>query len=272
MAELLPAQRHRHIVGEVERQGQVRVAELAAQLSVSEMTVRRDLTFLAGDGILIKVHGGAMKEGSTTSSEPGFATKLGLQTGEKERIAARAAGLVHPGMSLALNSGTTTFALAHHCTSIDDLTVVTNSPRIAQVFYDADNASQTVVLTGGVRTPSDALVGPIALGAVAQLHVDLYIMGVHGMTAEHGFTTPNMQEAHVNREFLRAAGRTAVVADHAKWGVTGLCTIAPLDAVDTVVTDERLPRAAVEHLENTVGEVLIAAPEKASDTPTGSEA
>ncbi|WP_102158803.1 DeoR/GlpR family DNA-binding transcription regulator [Zhihengliuella halotolerans] len=264
MAELLPQQRHRHIVSEVERQGQVRVAELAAQLSVSEMTVRRDLTFLAGDGILIKVHGGAMKEGAATSSEPGFTTKLGMQTDEKERIATRSADLVRPGMSVAFNSGTTTYALAHRCTTVDDLTVVTNSPRIAQVFYDADNRSQTIILTGGVRTPSDALVGPIALAAIEQLHVDLYVMGVHGMTAEHGFTTPNMQEAHVNREFLRHAGHTAVVADHAKWGVTGLCSIAPLDAVDTVVTDDRLPAAAVEHLEHTAGEVLIAAAAKSN--------
>ncbi|WP_372697363.1 DeoR/GlpR family DNA-binding transcription regulator [Arthrobacter sp. JSM 101049] len=257
MAEMLPQQRHRHILDELNKYGQVRVTALSHELGISEMTVRRDLNALATAGDLVKVHGGATRGPSATSSEPGFARKLGLAAPEKEALAHRAAGLIEAGMSVALNSGTTTYALAGQCTDIPDLTVITNSPRIAEVFYSADNASQTVILTGGIRTPSDALVGPLALAALAQLHVDICFMGVHGMTAEDGFTTPNMLEAQANRAFMASAAQHVVVADHSKWGITGLCQIAPLDAADVLVTGSALAPGAVEILEQSIDTVLL---------------
>lgn len=258
MAEMLPQQRRRHILDELNKYGQVRVTELSHELGISEMTVRRDLNSLASAGELVKVHGGATREQSATSVEPGFIRKLGLAAPEKEALALRAAEMVEPGMSVGLNSGTTTYALAGHCTGIANLTVVTNSPRIAEVFYSAENPSQTVILTGGIRTPSDALVGPLATSALAQLHVDICFMGVHGMTAEDGFTTPNMLEAQANRAFMASAARQVVVADHTKWGITGLCQISPLDAADALVTGDALSPDAVEILRQSIETLLLA--------------
>lgn len=257
MAEMLPQQRRRHILEELHRFGQVRVTELSHDLGISEMTVRRDLNALAGAGELVKVHGGATREHSATSIEPGFTRKLGLAAAEKEAMALRAARLVEPGMSVALNSGTTTYALARHCIGINDLTVITNSPRIAEVFYSAENTSQTIILTGGIRTPSDALVGPLATAALAQLHVDICFMGVHGMTAEDGFTTPNMLEAQANRAFMASAARQVVVADHSKWGITGLCQISPLDAADILITGDALSPDAAEVLRQSIETLLL---------------
>ncbi|MEE1621539.1 DeoR/GlpR family DNA-binding transcription regulator [Zafaria sp. J156] len=258
MTEMLPPQRRRHILEQLNKHGQVRVTELSQKLGVSEMTVRRDLNQLAAEGSATKVHGGATREASATSAEPGFAKKLGLQSGPKELIATAASALVRPGMSLALNSGTTTFTLARHCTSINDLTIITNSPRIAAEFYAADNTSQTVILTGGVHTPSDALVGPLAVAALGQLHVDVVFMGVHGMTVESGITTPNMLEAQVNRALMASAARTIVLADHTKWGVTGLCRIADLAEVDLLITDRDLDASARDELREHVDELLVA--------------
>lgn len=257
MAEMLPQQRRRHILDELNKYGQVRVTELSHDLGISEMTVRRDLNALATVGDLVKVHGGATRGPSATSVEPGFNRKLGLAAAEKDALAHRAAGLIEPGMSVALNSGTTTYALAGQCTAIADLTVVTNSPRIAEVFYSAENPSQTIILTGGIRTPSDALVGPLATAALAQLHVDLCFMGVHGMTAEDGFTTPNMLEAQANRAFMASAAQQVVVADHSKWGLTGLCQISPLDAADVLVTGDGLSPDAVEILRQSIETLLL---------------
>ncbi|GAA3708618.1 DeoR/GlpR family DNA-binding transcription regulator [Zhihengliuella alba] len=261
MAELLPQQRHQHILDELRLHGQVRVTDLAAQLGISEMTVRRDLSTLEAAGELVKVHGGATRQHSAASDEPGFSRKLSLQSAEKEAIARRAARLVSPGMTVGLTSGTTTFALARQLIDVDGLTVVTNSPRVADVFYAAESAggpTQTVLLTGGVRTPSDALVGPLALGALAQLNVDLFFMGVHGVRADRGFSTPNLLEAQVCQAFLASAARTAVVADHAKWGVTGLSVIAPLEAADLYVTDDQLPPIALEQLGESITDVIVA--------------
>jgi DeoR/GlpR family transcriptional regulator of sugar metabolism len=106
----------------------------------------------------------------------------------------------------------------------------------------------TTVLTGGVRTPSDALVGPVAITALRSLHVDLLFMGVHGMSVDAGFTTPNLLEAETNQALIASARRVVVVADHTKWGVRGLSSIAELSAADTIVSDSGLSpqaRAAI---------------------------
>ena len=119
--------------------------------------------------------------------------------------------------------------LAAQLGDIANLTVVTNCIRVAEVLRTRPRPDRTVVLTGGVRTPSDALVGPGRGQALRTLHLDMVFMGVHGMSERAGFTTPNLMEAETNRAFVDADQRLAVLADHTKWGVTGLSTIAPLD-------------------------------------------
>jgi DeoR/GlpR family transcriptional regulator of sugar metabolism len=253
---MLAAQRHKLIVEEVRRQGAVRVSELTDLLAVSEMTVRRDLDALATAGLLEKVHGGATVRGGLSADEPGFEAKSHRQLKEKEAIARAAARLVEPGQSIGLTAGTTTWRLAHNLAQVPDLTVVTNSIQVADVLHRDPRPDLTVVLTGGVRTPSDALVGPIALTAIRSLNLDVLFMGVHGITADAGTTTPNLLEAETNRALVAASGRIVVVADHTKWGVRGLSRIAGLEEIDVLVTDHRLDaeaRAAIgEHVERIV--------------------
>ena len=100
------------------------------------------------------------------------------------------------------------------------------------------------MLTGGVRTPSDALVGPVAVAALRSLHVDWLFLGVHGIDERAGFTTPNLVEAETNRALIAAARQVVVTADSTKWGVVGLCSMARLDDVDVVVTDDGLDAEA----------------------------
>src|SRR5436305_4716958 len=222
------------------------------------MTVRRDLDALAADGLLDKVHGGATRRDRQSADEPGFEAKSHRQLREKEAIAREAAQLVAPGQSIGLTAGTTTWRLAHHLARVPDLTVVTNSIQVANIFHRAPRPDLTVVLTGGVRTPSDALVGPIALTAIRSLQLDLLFVGVHGVTADAGLTTPNLLEAETDRALVSISARRIVVADHTKWGVRGLSRIAGLDDVDVFVSDSGLgsdARAAIaEHVER----VLIA--------------
>src|SRR5690606_21722240 len=101
------------------------------------------------------------------------------------------------------------------------LTVVTNSLPVSEVLHRSGRRDQTVVLTGGVRTPSDALVGPVAVSALDGLHADMLFMGVHGLDVRHGLTTPNLAEAETNRAFIGSARRLVVVADRSKWGLVG---------------------------------------------------
>ena len=105
-------------------------------------------------------------------------------------------------MAIGVSAGTTTYALARRLVDIPGLTVVTNSVPVADVLYQAGRSDQTIILTGGVRTPSDALVGPFAVTALRTIHVDLVFMGVHGMDPRAGFTTPNILEAETDRALV----------------------------------------------------------------------
>jgi DeoR/GlpR family transcriptional regulator of sugar metabolism len=265
-APVLAAERQNRILDELRVRGAVRVGELTQLLDVSDMTIRRDLDTLAAQGRLDKVHGGATSRRPPSTEEPGFEAKWVRQTAEKNAIAAAAVKLVAPGSAIGLSAGTTTWTLAQHLVTVPDLTVVTNSTRIADVLqsvgqdsvHGTGRARPHVILTGGVRTPSDALVGPIAVAALELLHLDLVFLGVHGMDPRAGYTTPNMLEADINRALVAAGRRLVVVADHTKWATVGMSTILDLEGADVVVTDHLLPDQAVATLREAVAEVIVA--------------
>jgi DeoR/GlpR family transcriptional regulator of sugar metabolism len=114
-----------------------------------------------------------------------------------------------------------------------------------------------VVLTGGTRTPSDALVGPVAVAAIEALHLDILFLGVHGMSERAGYTTPNLMEADVNRALVEAAERLVVLADHTKWGTVGISSIVPLNRADVVITDAGLDDIARSILEEQVPDLMV---------------
>ncbi len=255
---VLAQQRQASILEEVRLHGGARVADLVRTLGVSDMTIRRDIEALSERGLVAKVHGGAVALDRATD-EPGYATKSGQQQDEKLAIARAAAALVQPGQAVGISAGTTTATLARELLGIPELTVVTNSIPVADVFYPAARPDQTVVLTGGTRTPSDALVGPVAQEALTRINLDLLFLGVHGMNVRTGFTTPNLAEADTNRALLAAARQVVVLADHTKWDLIGIATIAPLSGADVLVTDAGLDEGARAQLREHVGELIVAA-------------
>lgn len=227
--------------------GSIRISELAADLDVSEMTIRRDLDGLVQTGKARKVHGGAV----LSSAEPLFAVKAGQAQREKTQIASAAAVLVTPGSAIGIGAGTTTAAFATSIRELDELTVVTNSIAVSEVFHRSSGRNQTVVLTGGQRSPSDALVGPSSLAVLRDLYLDTVFLGAHGLDVTRGLTTPNLLEAETNRAFVAATEQVVVLADRSKWGVLGLAGFARLDEVDVLVTDG-IPRGVRKHLRQVV--------------------
>jgi DeoR/GlpR family transcriptional regulator of sugar metabolism len=254
---LLAAQRQAAILERVRAHGGARVQQLVREFGVSDMTIRRDLELLAERGLIAKVHGGATTVPSHTTDEPGFAAKSTQNELEKAAIAEYAAKLVKPGTAIALSAGTTTWTLAPRLVDVPELTVVTNSIPAADVFYRSGRPDQTVVLTGGVRTPSDALVGPFAVAAVRSLNFDQVFLGVHGLSVSRGLTTPNFMEAETNRALFQGARERIVLADHTKWDTVGLSTIGPLSEVDLLITDDGLHRDAQARLAAEVGELVV---------------
>ncbi len=264
---MLARQRQALILDRVRQAGAVRVADLVRELKVSDMTVRRDLEILHEQGLLEKVHGGATAPSRLTSYEPAFAIKSALQQPEKAAIAEEAAMMVQPGMAIAISAGTTTYALAGRVAEIPGVTVVTNSLRVAEILHNAGRRDQTVILTGGVRTPSEALVGPFGIAQLRTVHLDLVFMGVHGMDARAGFTCPNLLEAETDRAMVEAGRRLVILADHTKWGVVGIATIARLDQADALVTDTGLEAGALAVVRDSISEVIVAGPAVVTGVP-----
>ena len=272
-ARAFARQRHEVIVAEVRRRGSVRVSELSTLLGVSDMTVRRDLDVLDETGLLTKVHGGATLRDEHSTDEPGFEAKSLRNTAEKHAIAMAAAAHVRAGSAIGITAGTTTWQLTYHLVDVADLTVVTNSVQVADVLHHHQRPDRTVVLTGGMRTPSDALVGPVAVATLRALHLDAVFMGVHGLSERAGFTTPNLLEAETNRAFIEATDQVVVLADSTKWNITGLASIAPLHAAAEIITDRGLSTAARTALQAHVVSVVLADPQfvdlpPAADVPT----
>lgn len=260
---LLAGQRRTLIAEEVRRRGGARVSDLTRLLGVSDMTVRRDLDVLSRQGVLRKVHGGAVLAGEGPAHEPGFDAKSALEPDAKLEIARAAASFVAPGAAVAIGGGTTTFAVARELLEVPRLTVVTNSVRVADLFHAAaarqgEEQRPTVVLTGGVRTPSDALVGPVADTAIGSLHFDVLFLGAHGIAARTGLSTPNLAEAETNRRLIDSARRVVVVADHTKWGISGLSSFAALDRMEVLVSDPGLSAEAREELARVGVDLVVA--------------
>jgi len=255
---MLAAERHSHILEELTQRGVVRIAKLATTFDVSEMTIRRDLEQLADAGLLNKVHGGATVKLETTAvTEPPFGAKSLREQALKVSIARRASKLVEPGSSVALMGGSTVFALARELTNVPRLTVVTNSLPVSDLFHREGRADQTVILTGGLRTPTDSLVGEMAVTVFDRLNVDLTFMGAHGMDQRGGFSSPNILEVETNRAIRARTKRLVIMADHTKWGEVAFGTFAELGEADVLISDTGLTPEAIATLKTQISDVQL---------------
>ncbi len=248
---MLSQQRQAIILGLVHRDGGVRLRDLMRRFGVSDMTVRRDLADLADQGLVEKVHGGAtLPAGAVAGGAPG------PRPDAVAAIAQHALDLVDPGAAIALSEGPLTAALAVALVDRPATTVVTNSLRVAAILHPSRH---TVVLLGGVREASGALVGPVAEAAAGRLNVDALFLDAQGMTVRAGFTAGSLAAAGVGRRLVESARRLVVLADHARWGVTGIATVAALDEADVVICDNGLPDDAYVALTDHAGRLVLAA-------------
>lgn len=251
--------RRRDIVSAVERDGRVTVAELAASHRVAVETIRRDLTALDREGSLHKVHGGAVPAPAIALPETGVSERERAQAAAKARIARRALPALglRDGSTLLLDAGTSTSALAAVLPSGLELTVLTSSVLIAAALA---NRPRTVVhiIGGRVRGLTQAAVGPTSVEALAGLRADVSVLGANGLSAEHGLSTPDPDEAAVKHAIAAAGRRVVALIDATKVGQEHLVSFADPDDVDVLVTDAPLPAPLAARLADSGTEVLIA--------------
>lgn len=255
---MLAPQRQTLILQEVSRTGAARISDLAAALDVSEMTVRRDIDLLAEAGQIEKVHGGAIAilESSNISEPPFKATSMREQA-SKDAIAAKAAEMVKPGSSIALMGGSTVFAMAKYISHIPRITVVTNSLPVSEYLHREGNQDHVVILTGGMRTPTDSFVGEFTIAALQRLNLDIAFIGTHGVDIKGGFSSPNLYEAETNRSVRQRTKKFVVLADHTKWGKVGFSTFAQLNEADLLITDSAVESGTLAEMREHVTSVEV---------------
>ncbi|GAC1368242.1 MAG: DeoR/GlpR family DNA-binding transcription regulator [Actinomycetota bacterium] len=239
-------ERHQQIVQRARSAGRVDVAALAAHLDVTPETVRRDLTTLERQGVLRRVHGGAIPV-ERLGFEPSLADRDARMQTEKERIAKAALEEVIEGGTIILDAGTTTSRLADLLPDKRSLTVVTNGLPIAMKLLARPHI--TVFMVGGrVRGQTLAAVDEWALAALRETFVDVAFLGTNGVSVERGLTTPDVAEASVKRAMITSAGRRVLLADHTKVGSDYFARFAQLGDLDVLITDTGLDEETAAQL------------------------
>jgi DeoR/GlpR family transcriptional regulator of sugar metabolism len=230
---MLTAERRQAILGRLERDGKVVASELVASLGVSEDTVRRDLRELADQGLLQRVHGGALPAPLPMGS---FARRLEIAHEAKEALAAAALPLLAGARVIVLDGGTTPLELARRLPDSFSGTVVTNSPPIAAAL--AGHRRAEVVLVGGRLLKDDQVaVGAAAVEVLRNVRADVCVLGICSLHPEVGVTTLDHEEAQVKRAMVAAAGEVIALATADKLRTASPWVVAPLSDVDHLVTD-----------------------------------
>lgn len=245
--EMIPAERRARIVELLEQRRAVRVSLLSEDLGVSEMTIRRDLERLEQEGLLSRMHGGAIQRRRMVE-EPFYVASEREHSEEKRRIAQAAAGMIQPGETVFLSSGTTaTQVLAHVDPNLRARIVTHNVGAVSA----AQRTSLDIVLVGGSYRPrSNILSGGLAIEAVSGFHASRFILGADGLSLEEGVTTPGLGQASVERAMIRQTrGEVVVLADNSKFGAVGDVVICTLDKVDVIVCDDGVDADLREELE-----------------------
>ena len=264
MATPLKEERQQLILEAVRGNRQVTVSELSRRFDVSEVTIRRDLSVLAAQGVLRRAHGGAVVA-TPAPPEPPVVQRMVQAENCKACIGRAAAALVLDGDSVFIGSGSTTAHVARHLGDRRDLTVVTNALNVATELATAKGV--TVVVTGGMMRASElSLVGHIAEQSLREVRVDKVVMGMRAISLDEGMTNDYLPEVMTDRTIIEMAPTLIVVADHTKFGTVASAYIAPVERITTLVTDSGTGPEILARLEEMGVRVIVADADRKGDS------
>jgi DeoR family galactitol utilization operon repressor len=254
--------RRNKIIDLVNQNGTVMVAELSSSFDVSEVTIRSDLGLLEQKGALTRFHGGAAKRDASMADLTGLPQdemvleERYLQASDpKKRIAQAAAGLVKPGDTVILDSGSTTMLLAEELVKSGDITIITNN--LPAAFVLSENPDITLVVCGGtLRHKTRSLHGNITEYALQGIVANLMFVGADGLDAATGITTFN-EGYSISGIMAAAAQRVVVVTDSTKFGRRGYNLVLPMEKIDTIITDTDIRDEALLALRQTSADLML---------------
>jgi DeoR/GlpR family transcriptional regulator of sugar metabolism len=249
-------ERQKQILSLLARQGRLRVTEIVEQFSISEATARRDVEALASQGKAQRVHGGLVTLEQAPPELP-ILERESEQADEKILIGRATAELISDKETVFLGSGTTVLEVARNIRNHKNLTVITNSLPVLNVLAGIKDI--TVISLGGMLRNSElSYIGHITEQALTEVRADKAILGTRGVSLEHGLTNDYLEETLTDRAILKIGREVIIVADHTKVNRVSTALLAPLESVDTFVTDSNSDKKFIQSLKKQGIKVVVA--------------
>ena len=242
---MLTSQRKSEILAILKRDGQVLAKALSESFEVSEDTIRRDLRELASEGLLQRVHGGALPASPATAD---FAHRQPIESATKRAVAKAAAGMIGDGQVVIVDGGTTAIELVRQLPRELSATVVTHSPNVA-VELVGHPGIEVILIGGRLFKHSIVTVGAAAIEALSHIRADMFFMGVTGVHATAGLSTGDLEEAYMKRALAAHAAETVVLASADKINAASQYRIGELAMASTIIVEKSTDAALTEPLE-----------------------
>jgi len=235
----------------------VTAAQLTDLLQVTPATIRRDLTALEEEGILVRSHGGASSRTASTRFQPPYDALLRTNRAEKQAIARAAEKLILDGDTIFLEGSTTVYEMARHLGRRSRLTVVTNSPPILFLFQHSPGV--TVICTGGeLQKEQSYLSGMWTSRALDEIRLDKAVLGITAIDVGYGMSTASHAEADVKKRLIKASRHRIALCDHSKFGRQNFAFVGPVTDLHALVTDDATDTEIVSDVRKAGVEVIVA--------------
>ncbi|AKL94390.1 transcriptional regulator, DeoR family [Clostridium aceticum] len=243
---MLPAERRKIITDHLKEHGKVIVEDLAEVLSVSTMTIRRDLQILEEEDIVTRTYGGAVLKEPLIKEVP-YKDKATTNISIKRKLALYASSLVHEGYTVILDAGTTNMEIAKQLVNKKDIKIVTNDVMIAAFLYPYENIE--VYCCGGcIQKSTGAVIGSNARDFFKDVLADIIFIGANAVDLKSGITTPTLDKAKLKKQMLQAGEEKVLVCDSSKFGKKSFAKVCSLEELDLIITDTDLELEAVDVL------------------------
>uniref|UniRef100_UPI003216A7B3 DeoR/GlpR family DNA-binding transcription regulator n=1 Tax=uncultured Draconibacterium sp. TaxID=1573823 RepID=UPI003216A7B3 len=249
------AERHQFILNTLKDKGFVKVSDIAKELDVTPVTIRKDLKTLEKKKLLYRTHGSASPINPHTA-DINLNEKEKLRPTEKRRIALAACNLIEPNDSIIIASGSTAHTFAQELKPNNSLTVVSASLKTSMLLNNRENI-EVIQLGGIVRKNSFSVVGDFASNIFQDLTCSKLFLGVDGIDIENGITNSNVEEAILNKKMMSASLRTIILSDSTKFGRRGFGKICNLDKIDVIITDSGISNSVATAIEEMGIELII---------------
>jgi len=255
MATRTITERHEHILNEINKKGKVNIDDLAREMKVSGVTIRKDLKILEEKNLLFRTKGGASLNNPYAVDRP-INEKEFINIEEKKKIAKAALSLIKNADSIMIGSGTTAFALASALHPQHKVTVITPALKVGLELSNRTNV-EVLQLGGLIRPNSSSVAGGYALQILEDISCELLFLGVDGIDIDHGATISNLTEATLNRKMIDAAQTLILLADSTKFNRRGVAKICGIEQISYIVTDDKITPELVNQFEERGIKVII---------------